>query len=191
MMIYVDRNDRIRGMICAAILGRTLDRWHGRGMSLIEIEELLEESDPDTPSGENLEYDPLFGDLERSAQGKPEQQFGDTIVPSEEPEWNDVRDNALAVLSRSKDLRAAVHLGQALTRTDGFQGICDTLGLVRGYVERYWETVHPQLDPEDDNDPTERVNALAALADGVTVLRHLREIGRAPSELQSLMRISY
>src|SRR3546814_5457855 len=64
---------------------------------------------------------------------------------------------------------------QALSRTDGFQGICDTLGLVRGYVERYWEAVHPQLDPEDDNDPTGRVNALAALADGATVLRHLRE----------------
>src|SRR3546814_12195967 len=132
MMIYVDRNDRIRGMICAAILGRTLDRWHGRGMSLIEIEELLEESDPDTPSGENLEYDPLFGDLERSAQGKPEQKFGDTIVPSEEPEWNDVRHTALAVISRSKDLRAAVHLGQARTSTGGFQASSAKTGTDRG-----------------------------------------------------------
>jgi type VI secretion system protein ImpA len=38
-------------------------------------------------------------------------------------------------------------------------------------VERYWDTAHPQLDPEDDLDPTLRVNTLLALCDHESCLR--------------------
>jgi type VI secretion system protein ImpA len=41
--------------------------------------------------------------------------------------------------------------------------------------------VHPQLDPEDDNDPTFRANALLPLADPVRVLRVLRAAPLATS----------
>ena len=53
----------------------------------IDVEKLLTEVSPDQPAGEDLEYDPQFGELERSAQGKAEQQFGDTIIPAEDPDW--------------------------------------------------------------------------------------------------------
>ena len=51
---------------------------------------LLEAVSEDLPGGPNLEFDPDFGALERAAQGKPEQQYGDTIIPAEEPDWKDV-----------------------------------------------------------------------------------------------------
>jgi type VI secretion system protein ImpA len=48
--------------------------------------------------------------------------------------------------------------------------------LLRGYVERYWTTVHPLLDPDDNNDPTLRVNTVASLNDQSTTIRSLRSV---------------
>jgi len=38
------------------------------------------------------------------------------------------------------------------------------LGLVRGILQTYWDGLYPRLDPDDNNDPTERMNILANLA---------------------------
>ncbi|MCY2996117.1 MAG: type VI secretion system protein TssA [Planctomycetota bacterium] len=132
-------------------------------MTVIDVDELLLEVAADAPCGENLEYDADYGELERAAQGKPEQQFGETVIPGEDPDWAAVRRQALALLQRSKDLRIAVTLTRALVRTDGFLGLGASLALIRGYVERYWDSFHPRLDPDDDHDPTLRVNTLCAL----------------------------
>jgi type VI secretion system protein ImpA len=40
----------------------------------------------------------------------------------------------------------------------------------------YWETVHPQLDPDDGNDPTVRLNILAGLTDSGLFLSKLRAV---------------
>lgn len=132
---------------------------------MIDVAALLQPIHPDAPCGENLEYDPAFGEMERSAVGKPEQQFGDKIIPGEEPNWRDVSRNAAGVLKRTKDLRAAVLLARAELALSGFQSFAAVLELIRGYVGQYWDTVFPQLDPDDDNDPALRVNTLESLCD--------------------------
>jgi len=38
------------------------------------------------------------------------------------------------------------------------------LTLTKGLLAQYWEGVNPRLDPDDDNDPTFRVNTIASLA---------------------------
>lgn len=144
-------------------------------MGAIDIEPLLEDVSSDAPCGEDLEYDSAFGEMERATQGKPEQQFGDTIVPGEDPDWRDVKQKALVLLERTRDLRVAAHLTRALLETDGLPGFCGGLGLIRGFVERFWEGLHPQLDPDDDNDPTFRINTIASLTDPNTTLLALRE----------------
>ncbi|MCP4043351.1 MAG: type VI secretion system protein TssA, partial [Gammaproteobacteria bacterium] len=60
-------------------------------MAKIDIDMLLREVSADSPCGEDLEYDSDFGELERTAESKPEQQYGDTVVPAEEPEWGEVK----------------------------------------------------------------------------------------------------
>jgi type VI secretion system protein ImpA len=144
-------------------------------MSAIDVDKLLEEISADAPCGDNLEYDPAFGEMERAAQSKPEQQIGDTIVPAEEPDWRALRGQALEVLGRTKDLRAITYLTNALLATDGLRGFTDGLALLQYSLEKYWESVHPQLDPEDDNDPTMRVNTIVSLCDPDRVLRKLNE----------------
>jgi type VI secretion system protein ImpA len=135
-------------------------------MPVIDIDSILAPLAPDDACGPNLEYDPAFAELDRLAQGKPEQQIGATLVPAEEPDWKAVQRAALALLARSKDLRAASHLTKALLRTAGWPGFAAGLATLRGLVEQYWEGLHPRLDPDDGNDPTMRVNVLAGLADG-------------------------
>lgn len=141
----------------------------------IDVEKLLAEVSADQPAGEDLEYDPAFGELERSAQGKAEQQFGDTIIPAEDPDWKTVKRNALDLFPRTKDIRVSSYLVRALVRTDGFDGLKDGLAVMHGLVASFWETMHPQLDPDDDNDPTLRVNVVAALCDPQAMLKGVRE----------------
>jgi type VI secretion system protein ImpA len=42
-------------------------------------------------------------------------------------------------------------------------GFRDGLLLIQGLIEKYWDSVHPQLDPDDNNDPLERVNIISSL----------------------------
>jgi type VI secretion system protein ImpA len=129
----------------------------------MDLEPLLAPLAGADPCGDNLEYDAAFAELERTAQGKAEQQMGSTIVAAVEPEWKIVDKQALALLGRSKDLRVACQWAKARLRTAGLPGFAEALVFLRGLVERYWEGVHPRLDPDDNNDPTMRVNILTSL----------------------------
>lgn len=141
---------------------------------MLDVETLLAEVSPDLPSGPDLEYDDAFSEMERAAQGKPEQQYGETVIEAEEPEWKEVKTHSLGVLARSKDLRAAVYLAQATLVEDGLASFRDGLAIVHGFMDRYWASLHPQLDPDDDNDPTIRANTLNGLCHN-SVLDALRK----------------
>ena len=69
----------------------------------------------------------------------------------------------------------AIHLTRALTCTEGVPGLATGLGLIHGLLERYWDRIYPLLEADHDNDPTERLNALAPLVDPDVMIRHLRD----------------
>jgi type VI secretion system protein ImpA len=135
---------------------------------------LLAPIDHATPAGPNLEYDPSFTELERIATPTLERAMGDSLKAAQEPDWGKVESAAEALLVRSKDLRVAMHLTAARTRTQGLAGWAAGLGLVRGLLEQYWDNVHPQLDVDDDNDATARANAVMPLGDPQSVLGYFR-----------------
>ena len=144
-------------------------------MARIDIDALLAEVSPDAPCGPNLEYDPEFVALDLAALGKPEVQYGDTITPAVPPEWKLVRRIASELLTRSRDLRLAVHLLRASLALDGFVGLADGVLLIERLLGERWDSVHPELDADDDMDPMLRINSLANLADLTTVLRDVKE----------------
>ena len=143
-------------------------------MIALDADTLLAPISEEAPSGPDLTYDAEFLALEQAARGKAEQQFGDTVIAAEEPDWRDVRARAEALLQRSKDLRVAVLLARALTRMDRMEGLAAGLGLIRELLGRYWDTLHPELDHEDNDDPMMRLNALGPLSDPETFLRDVR-----------------
>jgi len=144
-------------------------------MSIVDVDALLEELAADAPCGPNLEYDPAFLELEQSALGKPEVQYGDTIVPAAPPEWKLVKKQAIDLLGRTRDLRVAMPLVRALLALHAMPGFADGVRLLDRLVSERWDSVHPQLDPDDGHDPTLRINSLAMLADTATVIREIKE----------------
>ena len=143
-------------------------------MTQYDLESLLAPIGDDSPSGDDLEYDPEFLALERAAAPKAERAIGDNVKAAEEPDWDKVVELADALLRRSKDLRPAIHLTTAWMRTSGMAGWSAGLSLIRGLLEQFWDSVHPQLDADDDNDPTMRVNSVVPLGDLQGVLRYFR-----------------
>ncbi len=133
------------------------------------------------PSGPDLEFDPDFSALDRAAQGKPEQQYGATVIPAEEPDWKEVDTLARGLLDRTRDLRIVTHLAVARLRLGGLADYAALLGLTRQMIEDRWDDLHPRLDPDDDNDPTLRANALLRLGHPGWVLRFLRDLPLAQS----------
>jgi type VI secretion system protein ImpA len=138
------------------------------------LDALLISFGEEAPSGENLEYETVFTELERAAQPGEERQMGDEVIAAEEPNYADISEKALAVLEQSHDLRAAVLMADAELRINGFAGLAKVTTYIRGCLEQFWDSCHPQLDEEDDNDPTMRVNAVLGLANDTTIVRGVR-----------------
>ncbi len=143
----------------------------------MDLDALLQSQGEDAPSGEDLEYDSEFTELEIAAQPGEERQAGDEILPGEDPDYKDVARLAESVLARSHDLRAAIFMAEAQLRLNGYVGFAKCTSLIAGFLDTYWDSCHPQLDEDDDDDPTMRVNAVLALTDSNRILRGVR---RAP-----------
>jgi type VI secretion system protein ImpA len=62
---------------------------------------------------------------------------------------------------------------RAIIALEGFSGLAQGLTILQTLVSQRWDSIHPQLDPDDDNDPTERINILLSLCDNDTFLRPL------------------
>jgi len=122
--------------------------------------------DAQDPCGPDCEYDASFLALSQAVAGKPEQQFGDTIIPAVEPDWRVVEQMASDLLGKTKDLRVTAWLTLAATRLHGVAGFAAGVQLMNLLCEQYWDDVHPRLIIDGDNDPYLRIGALASLSGG-------------------------
>jgi type VI secretion system protein ImpA len=131
--------------------------------STVSLEELLAPVSPEKPCGPDPSPDTDFRRLDVIIQGKPETVLSKEQDKAEEPNWGELEESCLAVFSRSKHLHVAVALSLAMLKLRGVPGFRDGVATIRGLLEQYWYQVHPQLDADDNNDPTERVNILESL----------------------------
>ena len=127
---------------------------------MISIDELLVPVREDAPCGDDPWATAVLSELETMIQGKPETQFS----AAEEPDWGALRARTLEVAATTKDLRVASILAATLLRTESLAGFGSAVKLIRGYVEKFWDGVFPVLDATENNDPSERINALGSLS---------------------------
>lgn len=152
-------------------------------MSVIDLENLLQAVSEDLPCGEDLEYDAEFMALEQEIEGSAEQQMGDAVIEAEEPNWKDIQQRSAALLARTRDLRLLLLQIRAAIRLDGFEALADGLNLIDSWVEQFWEHLYPLLDPDDDSDPTERVNILMTFCDFDAMLQPVTQIPLVDSKV--------
>lgn len=129
----------------------------------LKSQEMLFPVTGNAPGGDNVEYEPGYQLLEIQAVGTPPQEMGECVVPGKDPDIRSLQKNCETLWQTSRDLRVAVYWAYSKLSLEGFEGFLDGLKLISGLADEFWETMWPELDP-DDNDPTERVNILRILS---------------------------
>ncbi len=133
---------------------------------MTDFDRFAEPIDGESPCGPDCEYDNDFLALSQAVAGKPEQQFGDTVIPAVEPDWRQVDTLAQALLGRTRDLRVVGWLALANTHLHGVSAFVAGLKLMVSLCERYWDAVHPRIEVDGDSDPYLRINAISAFTGG-------------------------
>ncbi|MFP3089615.1 type VI secretion system protein TssA [Treponema sp. TIM-1] len=140
------------------------------------------------PAGQNLEYDPLYLEMDSLAVEVPDTLMGDSKIAGRGPDWKKLSKNCLELWAKTRDLRVAVYLVIAEAITGGLAGLAAGLKLPVFLVKELWDACYPQLDPTDDNDPLERLNILSMLSpqsgsinDPVMFILRFREVRLVPS----------
>ncbi len=149
---------------------------------MIELGHLAQPVDSQSACGPDCEYEGDFLALSQAVVGKPEQQFGETVIAAVAPDWRAVERMATDLLGRTKDLRVVAWLTQAAIHLHGVSGFSAGVGLMHLLCEQYWDDVHPRMVVDGEADPYLRMNAFAALSDstggyseGSGIMRALRE----------------
>jgi type VI secretion system protein ImpA len=145
-------------------------------MSVIDVEKHLQPVTDESPCGEDMEYETAFQELERAATVEAGGSMLDDDAEPEPPKWPDVAKMAEILLGQTKDLRVTMYLTDARLNTHGVVGLGNGISLIKGFLTGFWEEVHPQLDAGDNDDPTMRINSLAALGDADGLVKSLREV---------------
>jgi len=132
-------------------------------MALIDADKLIAPLAAESPCGPDLGYDAAFAEMERLAQGNPERQVGNTIIPAEDANWNQVALSCNDLLARTKDLRVLIFLHAAALKTGGLPEMKIALTVLKAWLTAFWNELHPRIDPSD-GDSTERINVLQVFA---------------------------
>jgi type VI secretion system protein ImpA len=155
---------------------------------MIDVKELTKPVSQDNPSGENLEYDPLYVEMDSLAVAVPDSFMGDSKIEGRGPEWKKLCKNCLDLWGGTRDLRVAVYLVLAEAVMEGLAGLSAGLKILIYLVKDLWDSFYPRLDPQDNNDPLERLNIISMLSppsgsvnDPVMFIPQFRETRLVPS----------
>jgi len=138
------------------------------------------------PCGENLEFDLQFAELESACIHTAEQQYGATVIAAQEPDWLQVLKLSTALSQRTRDLRVLLPLTRALTRLHGLPGLRLGVQAIWITLSSFWDSMHPQLVQDGEQDPQVRFSALSNLADDFGLVADLRQCTVITSELGAL-----
>lgn len=120
---------------------------------------LLSPLSPESLTGPDLSFSPEFDAIaELRRFDDPTLDQGEWVRDIKAADWPGVVRLCTELLStRTKDLRLAGWMTEALARTAGFSGMAEGLNLCAGLCESFWDSLHPQPDEDAPADePAER-----------------------------------
>lgn len=126
----------------------------------IDIAALLQPLSESAPCGEDVSFSEVYDRIrEERRADDPSLSQGDWQTELKAANWRNVVELSSQVLSgQSKDLQAAVWLGEALIARHGLAGVADACDLLDGLLEHFWDGLYP---PAEGDDLDERASRLA------------------------------
>jgi len=113
-------------------------------------DDLLKPIEGANPSGANLHYDPVYDKIKEArredAQPPPGMTEQDRKV-SDNPQVIKLTTDLLT--NKTKDLQLAAWFTEASLKQKGFAGLRDGLGLCLALVDKFWDSVYPELEDGD------------------------------------------
>jgi len=113
-------------------------------------DDLLNPIEGPNPSGANLRYDPIYDKIKEARREEAQPPPGMTEQDRK------VSDNAQVIklttdllTKKTKDLQLAAWLTEALLKQRGFVGLKDGLALCCGLVDKFWDTLYPEIEDGD------------------------------------------
>ncbi|SJN35462.1 type VI secretion system protein TssA [Psychrobacter sp. JB385] len=103
--------------------------------------------------GEDLIFDPRVDAIVAARQeDDPLLAQGNWVTELKIADWDFVKEQCADLLSRtSKDMKLALWYVDALSHTDHLAGISHGISLLQALNEKYWLTMYPPLDGEEDS----------------------------------------
>ena len=128
---------------------------------VIDLDVLLRPISDDAPSGESLRYTGLYDEIAEARRSDDQLNMGEWQSEVKVADYRRVVDLSIGALSTdTKDLQIATWLSESLVKLHGFAGLRDSLLLMAGLQEHFWETLHPEID---EGDMEGRANAISWL----------------------------
>lgn len=117
---------------------------------MIVVEELLQPISEDKPSGVDLRYDPLYDTIKEARRADDELNQGAWQTERKVADYPQVISlTTKALKTKTKDLQLTAWLTDALLRREAYPGLLAGLQLFHGLIDKFWDTLYPELDEED------------------------------------------
>ncbi len=103
-----------------------------------------------SPGGENLRYAPVYDKIKEARREEEDLPQGDWEHEVKVSDPILVTKLAVeALTNKSKDVQIAAWLAEACLRREGYAGLKEGLDLIRGLLENFWDTLHPEIEDGD------------------------------------------
>ena len=113
-------------------------------------DELLNPIEGPNPSGANLRYDPVYDKIKEARREEAQPPPGMTEQDRKVSDNSQViRLTTELLTGKTKDLQLAAWLTEASLKQKGFGGLKDGLALCCGLVEKFWDTLYPEIEEGD------------------------------------------
>ena len=128
---------------------------------VIDFEAILSPISEENPSGESMRYSGLYDEISEARRADRDDAQGAWKTELKVADFHKVIELAKPTLEReTKDLQIAVWLSEALVKQHNFAGLRDSLKMVSGLQENFWDTMFPEID---EGDQEGRANAISWL----------------------------
>ena len=126
----------------------------------IDVNELLAPIPGDDPAGSDVSFSDEFDRIREARRSDdPNLPQGEWQTERKVADWRVAQSLSEDTLLRtSKDLQAAVWLGEAIISRHGLEGAKEGFELLAGMLDQYWENLYPRAE---DGDLEERAGKLA------------------------------